>query len=99
MLKTRGKRVMIRIGVIGCGRVAQQRHLPTVADIADAELVAICDADADTRHRLSQQFGLQSSYEDYRDLVNDDAVDAVMIATPTQYHADIGVAALEGASM
>jgi len=86
---------MIRVGVVGCGRVAQQRHLPIIADLPEAELVAICDVDGDTRQRLSQQFGLQFSFEDYRDLIAHDTVDAVMIATPTQYHVDVGVAALE----
>ena len=73
---------MIRVGVVGCGRVAQQRHLPIIAGLPEAELVAICDVDGDTRQRLSQQFGLQFSFEDYRDLVAQDAVDAVMSATP-----------------
>jgi predicted dehydrogenase len=86
---------MIRVGIVGCGRVAQQRHLPVVAGLPEADLVAICDVDGDTRQRLSQQYSLKLSFDDYRELVTNDAVDAVMIATPTQYHVDVGVAALE----
>ena len=86
---------MIRVGVVGCGRVAQQRHLPIVANLPEAELVAICDVDGDTRRRLSQQYNLKLCFDDYSDLVNEDSVYAVMIATPTQFHVDVGVAALE----
>ena len=86
---------MISVGVVGCGRVAQQRHLPIIAGLPDAELVAICDVDGETRERLAREYGLQASFEDYRDLVAYDAVDAVMVAAPTQFHAAVGVAALQ----
>jgi hypothetical protein len=89
-IDTRGNRIMIRVGVGGCGRVAQQRHLPTGAALPDAKLEAICDVDEGTRQRLSGQYDIKSSYADFRDLVADESADAVMIATPTQYHVDAG---------
>ncbi len=84
----------LRVGVIGCGRVAQQRHLPIIADLPGTELVAISDVDAETRAKLVEQYDLEAAYEDYRELVSSENLDAVMIATPTQYHAEVGVAAL-----
>ncbi len=86
---------MIRVGVVGCGRVAQQKHLPIIASLPEAELVAVCDLDRATRERLVEQYGLRASFENFHELVAHDAVDAVMVAVPTQFHADVGVAALE----
>jgi predicted dehydrogenase len=86
---------LIRVGVVGCGRVAQQRHLPIIASLPESELVAVCDVDDETRERLVEQYGLQASFQDYQELVAHDAVDAVMVAAPTQFHAQVGVAALE----
>lgn len=85
---------VVRIGVVGCGRVAQQRHLPTVRSLAGAELVAVSDVDADRRSRLADEYGLNEAYEHYAQLIASPAVDAVMVATPTQFHAEVGVAAL-----
>ena len=85
---------VIRVGVIGCGRVAQQRHLPIITDLPGTELVAISDVDAETRTKLVEQYDLEKAYEDYRELISSENLDAVMIATPTQYHAEVGVAAL-----
>ncbi len=84
---------IVRVGVVGCGRVAQQRHLPIVVDLAGAELVAVSDIDAETRRKLVEEYGVKA-YEDYRELVASETLDAVMVAAPTQFHAEIGAAAL-----
>ncbi len=84
---------IVRVGVVGCGRVAQQRHLPIVVDLAGAELVAVSDVDAKTRSKLVEEYGVKA-YEDYRELVASETLDAVMVAAPTQFHAEIGAAAL-----
>jgi len=74
--------------------VAQQRHLPIIDELAGAELVAVADVEAETRKQLVEQYGLKEAYEDYRDLVASSTVDAVMVAAPTEFHAEVGVAAL-----
>ena len=84
----------LRIGVVGCGRVAQQRHIPIIGDMPQAELRALADVDDKTLNRLARQYGVESAYTDYRELVGSDAIDAVMVAAPTQFHAEVGVAAL-----
>jgi myo-inositol 2-dehydrogenase / D-chiro-inositol 1-dehydrogenase len=86
---------VVRVGVVGCGRVAQQRHLPVIHGLATTDLVAIADVSEETRNALIEQYGLDSAFSDYRELVTSDSVDAVMIAAPTQLHAEVGVAALE----
>ena len=85
---------VIRVGVVGCGRVAQQRHLPIIADLPGTELVAVSDLDAETREKVAEKYSLKEIYEDYQELVVSKTLDAVMIATPTQFHAKVAVAAL-----
>ena len=85
---------VIRVGVVGCGRVAQQRHLPIIADLPGTELVAVSDLDAETREKVAEKYSLKKVYEDYQELVASKTLDAVMIATPTQFHAEVAVAAL-----
>jgi predicted dehydrogenase len=85
---------VIRVGVVGCGRVAQQRHLPIIASLPDTKLVAVSDVDAETRKKVAERYGVSQVYEDYRKLVASEVVDAVMVATPTQFHAEVGIAAL-----
>jgi len=86
---------MIRVGVVGCGRVAKQRHIPIVANLPETELAAVCDLDQEARDHLVRKYRVGASYANYQDLVSDDSIDAVMIAAPTPLHADVGVAALE----
>ena len=92
MTKTKDESV-IRVGVVGCGRVVQQRHLPIATDLAGAELVAVSDVDAETRSRIAEEYGVKA-HEDYRELVASETLDAAVVAAPTQFHAEVGVAAL-----
>jgi predicted dehydrogenase len=86
---------MIRVGVAGCGRVAEQRHLPILDSLAEADLVAACDPDPDALKRATSKYGLQISCTNYEELIANDSVDAVMITAPTHFHAEIGTAALQ----
>lgn len=57
-------------------------------------MVAVSDIDTETRTNLADQYALTAAYEDYRELVASEDIDAVMIAAPTQCHAEVGFAAL-----
>ena len=93
-MTTPGSSAPLRVGVIGCGRVARDRHVPIAASMEGVELKAICDISPETRSALKEQYGLDEVHDSYQTLLDLDSVDAVMIATPTEYHAEIGLAAL-----
>lgn len=78
------------LGLIGCGRVAVERHLPALQRIAGFRIVAVADNDA---ARLSR-FDAAQCHADYRALLERTDVDAVGILTPTASHAEIMLAAL-----
>ena len=69
----------VRIGVVGCGAVAQIQHLPFISELAEEfELVAVCDVSPSAAKYAAELFHVPSIYTDYRDLLASD-VDAVLL--------------------
>ncbi len=90
-----GARGAIRLGLIGCGRVAEERHLPPLLSLPMFRVVATADLDPGRGKHLAQRLGTDLTFSDYRALLARSDVDAVAILTPTSSHAEIGTAALE----
>ncbi len=76
----------IRIGVVGAGAIAQLAHLPVLAKMRGAELVALCDNDGPKAQALAERFGIDNSFTDIEDLLEVDDLHAVVIATPNHLH-------------
>ena len=85
---------MVKIGIIGCGKIAQLRHIPEFADNPQAELHGFYDANQDRRREIAAQFG-GIAYESVEALLADPNIDAVSVITPNFTHADISIAALK----
>lgn len=85
----------LRIGMIGCGWIAQGAHLPAWAKIEDAEVVGYCDIVEDRLKESCEKFGVKKTYLDYNELLASDDIHAVDICTPNGVHANPTVAALE----
>jgi predicted dehydrogenase len=86
---------VIRLGIVGCGRVAEERHLPSLLRLPEVRVVATADLDVARSNRLADRFGAAVRLGDYRALMERRDVDAVAILTPTQSHAEIALAAIE----
>jgi len=83
---------MLRIGVIGTG-VMGQNHARVIASLgSDVQLSAVCDIDENTGKQVAKRFGAEY-FKDCRELRN--AVDAVVIATPTKTHHEIAIAMID----
>jgi predicted dehydrogenase len=76
----------IRIGVVGAGAIAQVAHLPALAKIRGAQLVALCDNDGPKARALAERFGIPDVFTDIEDLLEYDELDAVVISTPNHLH-------------
>ena len=88
----------LRIGMIGCGMIAQVKHVPALLYHKDrAELAAFSDVNLATAEKLAKESGVPGVYatEDYRRILEDRSIDVVHICTPNTSHCDITVAALE----
>ena len=85
----------VSFGVIGC-RLGRE-HIESAIHDPGMELKAICDIDADRLNNLARIFGIESQacYTDYRSLLNQDDIDAVVVATPDLLHEEQTVAALQ----
>ncbi|MDR1019695.1 MAG: Gfo/Idh/MocA family oxidoreductase [Synergistaceae bacterium] len=84
---------MFRIGVIGCGKVAQVRHIPEYAANPATELAGYFDINAARASGLAEKYG-GSAYGAWRDLLADGSIDAVSVCTTNDTHAEISIAAM-----
>jgi predicted dehydrogenase len=88
-----GKR--LKYGLVGCGGIANQKHLPAIANLEDAEAVAFCDIVAERAKKANLDYagGKGKVFTDYRELLKED-LDAVFVLTPNISHAEISIDAL-----
>ena len=84
----------LRVGLIGVGRIADL-HYEGYRDNPKVELTAICDVSKELLHKRKEQWGVKKTYLDYRELLQDENVDAVEVITPHHLHNEIGCAALD----
>ncbi len=84
---------ILKIGVIGCGSIAQHRHLPEYSWNKNVEIVAVCDINEERALEIGKKYDAKA-YTDYTELLADEEIDAVSVCTPNYLHAPISVAAL-----
>lgn len=87
----------VRIGIIGCGGIANGKHLPSLKKLDDVEMVAFCDIVAERAEKAAQEFGVPGAkvYTEYKELLEDKSIDVVHVLTPNRSHSFITVDALE----
>ncbi len=87
----------VRVGIIGCGGIANGKHMPSLAKIKEVQMVAFCDIVKDKANLAAARFGTADAkvYTDYKKLLADESIDVVHVCTPNRSHSFISVAALE----
>jgi predicted dehydrogenase len=85
----------LKIGVLGCGPIAQIAHFDACRKARNAELYAICDLAADLRERMAAIHQPRVVYADYDKLLGDSEVEAVIIGIADQYHVSAALQAIE----
>lgn len=84
----------VRIGVVGCGAIAQVHHLPNLHDLPDLFTVtAVCDVSAGAATYVAQKFNVPNHFTDYRDLLAAD-VEAVLLCQ-SDPKTEVAIAALD----
>ena len=86
---------MIRIGIVGAGRIGLVHAESVTYHIPEAQVVMVTDVVLDNAKRLAERFGVPKYSADYMDLINDPDIDAVLVCSPTPTHADISIAAMK----
>ena len=88
----------LRIGIIGCGGIANQKHFPALKNNSDlCESVAFCDIIRERAEKAAAEFGAVGAkvYTDYHELLANPEVEVVHVCTPNVSHSEITVAAFE----
>ena len=83
----------IGVGVVGTGRIGGLHIQHLSQDIPDAEVVSICSLDIETAEMLSKQFNISETTTNYRKLLTNPQIDAILVASSTDTHVEICQAA------
>src|SRR5687768_4549559 len=76
----------VKYGIIGCGAIGQRRHIPECAANPDSVLLAVCDPNAARVEEIAEKYG-SKAYTDYKEMLKNKDVDAVVVAGPNSTHA------------
>ena len=89
----------VRVGIIGCGGIANGKHLPSIKKLADQgilEIVAFCDLIEEKAVKAAKEYGTPDAkvYTDYKELLTDESIESIHVCTPNRSHSFITVDAL-----
>lgn len=87
-----------RIGIIGCGGIANGKHMPSLSKLPNIQMTAFCDIVEERAAAAAAHYGAPDGtrvYTDYRQLLEDSSLDIIHVCTPNDSHAEIAIAALE----
>ncbi|MFC0329369.1 Gfo/Idh/MocA family protein [Paenibacillus sepulcri] len=82
----------IRVAVVGCGSIAEKRHIIEYAPNPNVELVAFCDPVTERAQKYADQYGAKA-FANYEDMLAEIKPDAVSVCTPNYLHATVAIAA------
>jgi predicted dehydrogenase len=85
----------LRWGLIGCGDISKKRVAPALKDLEQCELVAVARNNPALAESFAKEFGAKRWYKNWQDLITDEEIDAVYIATPVSLHTEQTIAAAE----
>ncbi|MGB9642393.1 MAG: Gfo/Idh/MocA family protein [Candidatus Ratteibacteria bacterium] len=83
----------VKIGIIGVGGMGQG-HAESMKKVKEAQLVAVCDNEADRAKEVGEKHGVKW-FVDYKELIDSGIADAIIVATPHYFHPEISVYAME----
>lgn len=88
---------VIKVGIIGCGGIANGKHMPSLKKVENCEMVAFCDIIPERAQKAAEQYGAEGAkvFTDYKELLAMDCIDVVHVCTPNRSHSFITVDALE----
>lgn len=88
---------IVKVGIIGCGGIANGKHMPGLAKVKQVEMVAFCDIELERAEKAAKEFGTPDAkvYTDYKELLKDEAIEVIHVCTPNLSHGFITVEALE----
>ncbi len=95
----------INVAMVGCGRQTVNRNIPQLLELGNAKIVAVCDVDSwrqgNAQKQVNDYYSKEKgagyngckAYEDFREAIHKEDIDAVMISTPDHWHVPIAIEA------
>ncbi len=83
------------VAVIGLGGIAQLVHLPILSKLSNVNISAVADINRNRLKTVAEKFGVRKQFVDYKELLTDENIEAVILATPTNTHKEIALACLD----
>ena len=86
-----------RVGIVGCGGIANGKHMPALENLPNVEMVAFCDIIEARAKKAAAEFGTKDAlvFTDYKKLAALPDLDVIHVCTPNKSHAPISIAALD----
>ena len=90
----------VRIGIIGCGGIANGKHMPSLKTLKNVEMVAFCDIVAEKAEKAAKEYGSKDAKvyigeDSYKKLLEDKTIDVVHVLTHNTLHCPMTCDALE----
>lgn len=87
---------MVNVGIIGCGGIANGKHMPSLKALPNVNMIAFCDLIEERAKAAAEKYGTLDAkvYTDYKELLKNEDIEVVHVLTPNREHADITVDAL-----
>lgn len=83
----------LKIGIVGCGGIARNRHIPAFQELNEiTDIVAVHDINYDLAKNVAENNNIEFVMEDYQQMF--ELVDAIAVCTPNKFHAEISIVAL-----
>src|SRR5687767_11577564 len=85
----------VKVGIVGCGGIANGKHMPALSKLSQVKMVAFCDIVEERAAKAAKDYGTDKAriYKDYRELLEDKSIRVIHVCTPNDSHANIAIAA------
>jgi len=87
---------IVKVGIIGCGGIANGKHMPSLKALPNVQMVAFCDLIVERAEKAAREYGTPDAkvYTDYKELLVDPEIEVVHVLTPNREHAQMSIDAL-----
>jgi len=86
---------ILKAGVVGCGFIAQNAHIPSLLKCRNVRLAAICDRNEDLARSVAGKFKIGKYYADFKEMLDVEKLDVVNVCTSIDTHASLAIQAME----